>query len=127
MSKEYTKRMIDVMQAFIDGATIECVETDRLSVWQETHYPSWNWSSCDYRVKELVQDSIDWSHVAPEYKFMARDCDGECTLFRTEPSCVTDYNRWQSYDEGVLVSASGFSSYKRGTVAWVDSLVRRTG
>lgn len=83
-------------------------------------------SICDHltyraRPAPFVPDTIDWSHVAPEWKWMARDEDGEGFLFRSMPE-IDDGGYWCD-DENL--EADVFASYRRGTVAWQDSLVKR--
>jgi len=42
------KKMIEVMQAFEDGAKIEVLCGEE---WEDTETPSWNWAFNKYRVK----------------------------------------------------------------------------
>lgn len=113
MNKEHierTKRMIEVMQAYVDGEEIHA----------EDGYvpnPLWNWVRWDYRIAK-TPDQINWDHVAPEFVAMERDSDGGTYLYTKNPKISSFYSR---------VSANGFSSYKRGTVDWKDSLVIRPG
>lgn len=44
-----TKRMIIVMQAFLDGHTIERASVD--GVWEVDHLPQWDWVFYEYRIK----------------------------------------------------------------------------
>lgn len=108
---ERTKRMIEVMQAYVDGENIE-------TCYGAVDNPGWMWDSTDkYRISK-TPDSINWDHVAPEFKYMMRGLnDVDAFLFKKNPPSV---------GEG-FVSASLFSSYKRGTVDWKDSLVMRPG
>lgn len=46
-----TEEMIEVMQAYVDGKTVECCTINTGDDWCAIHYPSWDWSCCDYRVK----------------------------------------------------------------------------
>lgn len=75
-----------------------------------------------------TQDEIDWSHVAPEYKFMARDDLSESAFIHTEAAFL-DGGKWEHrgfwHSDGDSVQANAFASYKRGTCDWRDSLVRR--
>lgn len=71
----------------------------------------------------LVPDSIDWSHVAPEWKFMARDKNDIAYFYDAHP--VQNERVWRVADDAELVTVRGFASYKRGTVNWKDSLVVR--
>lgn len=47
-----TKEMIEVMQAYEDGKTIECKQKGQCdSMWIVVRSPDWNWYYYDYRVK----------------------------------------------------------------------------
>lgn len=89
---------------------------DWIPIWRGYH---------TYRVKlqPLTKPSIDWSHVAPEYKWLARDGSGEGFLFTCKPRVVNSW-RWSGCD-GKLSRASAFASYTSGTCDWRDSLVGR--
>lgn len=86
---------------------------------------------CGYRTYRarpapLVPDSIDWQHVAPEVKFMARDKhDGFSHFFEQKP--YASGNMWRIDEGNTLGITRAFASYKRGTVHWKDSLVCRPG
>lgn len=71
-----------------------------------------------------TKDEIDWSHVAPEFEWMARDKSGHCRVYSSKPEVLDDYpNCWLSvYWRG---DVKAFASYKRGTCDWRNSLVRR--
>ena len=49
LHKEWTKKMVDVMQAYIDGKEIE--ERCGLGNWYGCAFPTWDWMECDYRIK----------------------------------------------------------------------------
>lgn len=118
MSEEYkarTREMIAVMQAYVDGQEIEVVITD----WSMlSPMPLWNWEKQGYRIAQ-TPDSIDWSHVVPEWKYMARDLNGEVWFYKEKPDC------WTTQWGGEPIRATSHASYKRGTVDWKDSLVVR--
>lgn len=81
---------------------------------------------CTYRARPapLTPDSIDWSHVAPEWKWMARDQCGMAYIYTSKP--YHSNMSWNYDDEGQHASIEGvLSSYRRGTVEWQDSLVER--
>lgn len=87
--------------------------------------PSWTFSNV-YRARPapLVADTICWEHVAPEWKWMARDESGWVYIFTGKPimsaiSWIPSGDEEYARIEGVL------SSYRRGTVAWQYSLVQR--
>lgn len=75
-----------------------------------------------------TKDQIDWSHVAPEFKAMARDDEAESAFAYTEAPFL-DGGKWEHrgfwHSHGDSVQASAFASYKRGTCDWRDSLVLR--
>ena len=48
------KEMIEVMEAYENGAIIE-YSNPHYNYWESVTYPSWDWCSYDYRVKELKQ------------------------------------------------------------------------
>ena len=73
--------------------------------------------------KTRCRDSINWDHVAPEYNCMARDEYLLARLYRNKP--VISGTFWT--DGEISIYAKYFSSYKRGTVDWEDSLVIRPG
>lgn len=92
--------------------------------WTSGTYPVWL-PQCIYRIvpEPLIPDSIDWSHVAPEWKFMARDEDGGVCFYKTRPNRMTEY--WETLETNYTSAPVGFASYRRGTVDWKDSLVVR--
>ncbi len=112
-----TQEMIEVMQAFADGTPVEVrVEKD----WRSAPSPYWNWRDNDYRIA-TTPDTINWDHVAPEYKWMARDEDGVVYVFTKEPK----FDYYCLSTDGDCAGVTAFTSYKRGTVDWRDSLVQR--
>jgi len=96
--------------------------------WEGDTYPTW-YKNATYRIKE-TPDTINWDHVHPDYKWMARDGDGDVGLFKVKPTL--DYARhsgfarpywWGSMRD--YTNACGHLSYKRGTVSAENSLVKR--
>ncbi len=53
MNREDTKQIIEVMQAYVDGAEIEIVfDTERFdSGFDIAKDPTWNWDAVEYRIK----------------------------------------------------------------------------
>ena len=72
-------------------------------------------------IKSLTKPSIDWSHVSPEYNYLAQDENGGGYLYGKQPSRRT--SAWDT--ESPFLSATTFTSYKPGTCDWKDSLVKR--
>ena len=110
-----------LFEAWLDG---EKLEWEYNSAWArfDGSGPTWH-SKSTYRVRPepLTPDAIDWSHVAPEFKWMARESIGGTFLWPEKP--ISAAGGW--HDGGVFISARYFASYKRGTVDWKDSLVER--
>lgn len=126
MNREETLNAIAVMQAFADGKQI-AVKSFRDEGWyliypHET--PDWDWSKHEYRV-EPEKPSIDWSHVSPEYRYLAVDDDERAHLYEVKPThrahdWIDENNRHRHTPK-----ASVFASYKRGDCDWRESLVER--
>lgn len=114
------REMIEVMEAYERG---EEVEMRYESGWDSQPYPAWNWETYDYRIAPSMPDTINWDHVAPEYKWMARDRDGRAYLYDKRPTTEEGY--WYAASAVECIQASVFTSYKRGTVSWDNSLVER--
>lgn len=110
-----------LFRAHLAGKSIEFY-SGMAEDWRPVELPCW-WHRTPYRIapEPLIPDSINWEHVAPEFKWMARDEDGRAYMFREEPRL--ERNEWVSSPAGSL--AVSFASYRRGTVDWRDSLVRR--
>ena len=72
-------------------------------------------------VKAAVKPSIDWSHVSPEYNYLAQDENGDGYLCGKNPQRTNMI--WSM--EAPYISATTFTSYEPGTCDWKDSLVKR--
>ena len=72
-------------------------------------------------VKSVTKPSIDWSHVSPEYNYLAQDSNGQGYLCGKNPSRHT--LAWVM--ESPYFRATTFTSYIPGTCDWKDSLVKR--
>lgn len=120
--KQLTAEMIKVMQAYVDGEEVELM-FDGGKVWHKDDEPLWDWrGGRKYRIAPAATpDTINWDHVAPEFKWMARDSAGQCWLYHTEPK--SECCSWYSMDG--VTPADSFTSYRRGTCDWKDSLVKR--
>jgi hypothetical protein len=108
--------------AWLDGEKIEFRWTVS-GVW-ESIQPSWSPTSF-YRVKPkpaLDKPSINWDHVSPKYKWLAREKTGNVCLYCFKPKAVTTV--WTD-GRCVPLIASTFASLDPGTCDWKDSLVGR--
>lgn len=120
MTREEARKAAQVMLAYADGAEIEQL-SPYFTEWEIKASPLFNWSHVKYRVKQ-TPDFIDWSHVAPEYKWMARDKDGAAYVYREKPELGR--REWGASGANHRIDTA-FSSYKAGTVDWEGSLVSR--
>lgn len=127
MGKEKTlEQKIEVMQAALQGKSIRItlISGTLPVVISRGDSPilNFNWAEFDYEVYEepKTKPSIDWSHVSPEFKWMATDASGETYLYTEEPEFF-EYC-WDGVD---LIYVQGFASFKEGTCDWKDSLVER--
>lgn len=50
-TREETKKMVEVMNAYIEGREIEGKQKSQ-EMYDILIEPNWNWVSCDYRIKE---------------------------------------------------------------------------
>lgn len=69
-----------------------------------------------------TKPSIDWSHVHPDYKWLATDVSGRSFLYESKPEYDAD-GYFRSRD--AYARADLFSSFKPGTCKPEDSLVMR--
>ena len=73
-------------------------------------------------VKAAAKPSIDWSHVSPEYNYLAQDESGTCWVYEHVPILIED--EWAS-SRGGCTPADCLQSLVPGTCSWDDSLVER--
>lgn len=106
------KTKIALFAAWVDGARIE-------RAGSTINAPAWH-AYAVYRVAP-TKPSIDWSHVAPQFRWMATDKDGRTWVYEGMPIAHT--RGWAA--EGDLSEASPFLSLRAGTCDWKDSLVQR--
>lgn len=138
--KNRRNRMLGAMNAYSVGCVIEVKICDEIG-WREVDkIHRWN-DEWEYRVSPLnkyrwkqsnieyiyhsypvVPDTINWDHVAPEFKYMARDENGWCWISEKKP-----IKREFIWGHNESICANGFSSYRKGTVDWKESLVIRPG
>ena len=112
-----------LMCAWVDGITIEGRSDHAYSKWSPCDNPGW-YVNFFYRVA-LDTPSIDWDHVAPEYKWLAVDKHGGAHLFSEKPYPY-DCGWLKPADHTLRSPAESHSSLKLGNCNWVDSLVRRS-
>lgn len=104
---------IALFAAWVDGVQIE---NNHGAV---TH-PLWK-HGMTYRVA-ATKPSIDWSHVAPQFKWIATNCDGYTWLYDDQPEILV--KMWR-YNGSHCIEVDAFASFVPGTCDWKDSLVQR--
>lgn len=71
-----------------------------------------------------TKDSIDWSHVHEDLKYLRVKEDGEAYLFDKEPQLLSEEGPW--IYSGIAVNIDNiFSSYKRGNIPWNKMILDR--
>ena len=61
MTRDETAKLIPIMQAFVDGAEIECqVENN---AWFSTNDPAWGYLDYKYRIKKTPRTFWIYPHV----------------------------------------------------------------
>ena len=109
---------------FYRGGKIESYAQGGWRVYSE---PSWV-SFITYRAKPVpapTHDTIDWSSIKPEWKYAARDEDGNVYVYQVIPSAkYTSWVGW-SHDDGLGINPRLLNIHTRGTCDWKDSLIKR--
>lgn len=92
--------------------------------WELVTNPEWFGHTVYRAVKTApTKPSIDWSHVAPQFKWLAQDSDGTMWLCAEKPTPQPTY--WFVFGDDAIESARAVASAKPGTCDWKDSLVQR--
>jgi hypothetical protein len=106
-----------------DSLVIESTSKQAGWEWDEDIKPEWL-ETMEYRIQP-TKPSIDWSHVADEYNWMATDSNGSCHIFTGKPESGSTL--WKTIEERKTAPAKIYKSFKAGTCDWKDSLVMRPG
>lgn len=110
---------VALFTAYIKGAQIQYKYGSR---W--INMPELSWSpDSHYRIATVAKpDSIDWSQVGNQYKYMARSMDGFIRLYMGKPTLGV--YQWCT-EPGTICARVSQPSYVQGDVDWKDSLVCR--
>lgn len=120
MNREEAKELLPIIQAFADGKRVEKFDPF-IQQWIEISDPVFIGDQL-YRIA-APKPSIDWSHVAPEYRWLAVDEDGVPFLYQRKP--YKGAKSWMIIS-GKLINALCFTSYHcPPDVDWRESLVKR--
>lgn len=83
-----TEEQIEIMQAYVDGKTIQTKSKHRKDGWEDfvaNRNPYWTWETIEYRVKpepkyrplkpeELIELKGKWLHIGTECNMITRIC-----------------------------------------------------
>lgn len=92
-----TEEMIEVMQAYVDGKSIDCLCYAEGTYYGGTPKPTWNWRHFDYRVRPRVFENNSFYPVI--------DMTGEKEV------------AW--YDYGMFYLTGTQRSYLEDELAWI--------
>lgn len=101
-----------------------------IGTWMESDVLD-SYSSLIFRASadEPKKPSINWDHVHPKYKWLARDKRGTIHLFSVKPESNfpknPDADEW-SWQWNTCVTAETFDSLEYGDCLWYKSLIERT-
>lgn len=123
-SKHETREKCKVMEAFIEGKTIEC-RSKYAGKWTECPGPIWDWVHFNYRVKPETPDEIDWVHIAPNFKFCARDEDGSVYVFVEKPYVPEGSDVWAGSGGAARLAKYWQGVFTQGDIPWNKSLLIR--
>ena len=71
MNREDTKKAIEVMQAFVDGAEIESRQANGHSTWGGSQ-KTWSWNQFDYRIKPMPREW--WLNAHTNECYVTAEC-----------------------------------------------------
>lgn len=126
-----TKDKIEVMQAYMRGEAIQfrymSQDPNDNASWTDIGNPSWNWGVLSYRVKpeEITYDTMDWSNIHEDYKYVARDRLGSVYLYVNHPSVSNNVWMPSTVGEYEKQLPRFFTGHKVGNCDWKDSLIKR--
>lgn len=122
-------RTIKMPFGMLDPETQEALKSWRhgLQVYSGGGWQDWDMTWSDDKVyranPEIVtKPSIDWSHVAPEWRWMAQDKDQSVYLYRKKPIVWDDV--WDTREVPLRITGV-LTSLEPGNCHWRSSLVER--
>lgn len=116
----------EIKNKFLEGAKTRkvyfCLTED---YFESIDKPSWAGITV-YRLDPIppTKPSIDWSHVAKKFNWLARDINGMCYLYEQKPYLTLRNHSWGA-NKGRIADAIGFASLIPGDWDGENSLVER--
>lgn len=114
---------IALFAAWVDGGPIEFYSEFHGKWFTRTHKKLLWDDHSKYRIA-TTKPSIDWSHVAEGFDWLACDSDGKAYLYRRRPARDINNDFWATDDKDVS-RADRFASFNPGDCDWKDSLTCR--
>lgn len=112
------KEKLNLFTAWLDG---EIIEYSKAYDWKAVNYPVWL-PDCRYRIKPKA-DKIPWSQISDNFKWAARNSDGEVYVYSILPRAAN--RRWSC---PVITKAridEVFKDFEVGNIEWDKSLQER--
>jgi len=125
MNRERAKELLPIIEHFANGGDVQYQSGCEFQ-WHLMPTPCWD-DEGRYR-KAVTKPSIDWSHVAPEFKWLTVDDDTRPQMHTDEPRPSGEGVWCRPLSEGAIgdrITVTGFASFKPGTCDWKDSKVER--
>lgn len=123
---------IAIMQAALDGEPIQ-YRPHTSNDWYTSKMPlqlSWDWFVNEYRIAppKLRPDTFDWSVLPENFKFIAREPDGQVFAYEVKP-VKTDIT-WSHIDGDTFAITNRhgtprLTAYTRGNLPWGKSMIER--
>lgn len=128
MDTTTTQYKIEVMQAFLEGKQIETRNYDN-ELWHTylNIEPGWNWQNFDYRVKQTSPLIIPWEALKADYRWAAKDEDGEIYVYTEKPkpdSLGLGLGYWRYEGLNYRVDAVMITQ-DPDNIGWKESLIQR--
>lgn len=124
--KELSKEeKLALCEAVIDGKCVE-IKFSEDGVWNTRHSKVLElYDTFEYRIAP-EKPSINWDHVAPEFKYLCVNKLGDGFL-SNQPyrNIANGYFEWGDWPTTTIIRADAFASFKPGNCAPEDSLVER--
>jgi len=128
-------RVVSADHATLHWHTVEmlCPSASFGDVYAKVHFGMYLFPSECELVKEW-DDYVIWSHLHPDFKWIARDRDDKAYAFTHKPACYHDTSDAWLSGHHVVSNPEGkcpvridrlLASYMKGNKAWDKSLIQR--
>lgn len=125
MGKKFGELSIDekleLHRAFYEGKSVQYFN-DHFDLWMNKHDSEFN-DSLVYRIAPGPETDIElpWHVISPEYRWAARDKNGDIYVYTSMPSTVRSKTWWV----GEVSQYCDHLIHKPGNKPWDQSLVKR--